>query len=351
VSTKKEYENGLSQSVIDKLEVGNSFIRDNNYEAALAYYEGLLNDMEIPRETILTQLGIINFNSGDVVKAETLFLQALGENNLYSEANFNLGVLFQQIGENQKALSCYKEALMVIGDDAEIYERMGDCCLSLNNKTDALSFFDAALRMRPSSINAAANLAQINLDNGKTDKALNVLQIGLVNNPDVTEFSIAMGTIYKQLKEFERALAHFRKVVLIDDKNFEGYKQLGECCFELGLYKQALPFYASAYKLVPAVEVLLQMGKIYEKQNQKPKAVQMYEKWLETEKLQIVGQNEEAQEQFDRINKYLAKYYLSIGDMQKEAEFSDNLLLISSNKQDESYAVEMDGGFTSLQLD
>ena len=114
----------------------------------------------------------------------------------------------------------------------------------------------------------------------------------------------------------------------------------------MGLFKQALPFYASAYKIVPAVEVLLKMGNIYEKQNQKVQAVQMYEKWLETEKLQVAGMDENARKQFERINKYLIKYYLSIGDMQKETEFTANLTLLPNYQHDESLVVEKDGGFT-----
>ena len=192
-------------------------------------------------------------------------------------------------------------------------------------------------------------MIQIYLEKEEVDKALSVLQIGIVSHPNLPEFFIAVGTIYKQKGELERALANFRKVVVLDDSNFEGYFQLGEICFELGLLKQAFPFYAKSHRLNPLPYLLHQMGRIYEKQNKRLPASQMYEKWIESERDVITSKQGNEQKEYERVNKYLIKYYSSAGDVLKGIEATKNLHILKNIDEQELAVTENE--LTSLQLD
>jgi tetratricopeptide (TPR) repeat protein len=341
--------NNFSENTQHVLETGNKLIKEKKYSEALLIFEKGLEQVNVPQDVLLSQIGIIHFNQGKVEKAEHFFKKALFQDSSFVEANFNLGVLYQHIGEYGKALPYYKRAIQSSGHDADIYERMADCCYSLNNKTDAIAFFDAAFKLKPDSINTASKLSEIYLDTGDLKSALNVLQIAMVSHPDVPEFFIAAGSIYKQMGELERALAHFRKVVVLDGSSALGFYQLGEICFELGMLKQAFPFYAKSYKLHPLPCLLQQMGRIYEKQNKQLPAIQMYEKWIESEKEVISSKEEKSKIEFNRIINYLVKYYSSSGNKLNEFKVSKYLNIQKPAQEKNTALKEIE--LTSLQLD
>ena len=341
--------NDNPKSVRQILAHGNRLIEEKKYSEALLLFEQNLEKPEIPQDLMLSQIGIVLFSQGKVEDAETFFLKALQQDSSLIEANFNLGVLYQHAGSFEKALPYFKQAIIEGGNDAEIFERMADCCYALQNKTDAESFYDAALKMRPNSVNAAVKLAEIYLEKKQIEKALSVLQIGIVSHPDVPEFYVAVGNIYKQMGELERALAHFRKVVLLDETSFEGFYQLGEICRELGMLKQAFPFYAKAYKLYPLPCLLHQMGKIYEKQNNRLAASQMYDKWIENEKENINSKDEQDKQEYERVINWLAKYYSSSGDLLSGIKMKTYLNILKKSQENSIDLKKRE--LTSLQLD
>ena len=91
------------------------------------------------------------------------------------------------------------------------------------------------------------------------------------------------------------------------------------------------------------------MGRIYEKQNKRLPATQMYEKWIESEKDVITSKQEKEQKEYERVNKYLVKYYSSAGDVLKGIEATKNLNILKNKYEQETLVIENE--LTSLQLE
>ena len=271
--------------VSDKIELVGSLILENRLDEAHKILSELIDDDSSYADQIYCQLGIINIRQGNYNEAEQNLLKAVHLNPELTDAFYNLGWLYETQGKYQNALSFYKETILQSGDDGEIFERMGLCCLAINNKKDAEVFFDEALRFSPDSVLSAAHLADIYFRRGETDKAQEVLKYSLVSNPNIPELHITLGTIQKELGDYEHAMAHFHKAVTFDENNSVAFNSLGECCIALGLEKQAEPFFAKAAKLDDMnFSAVYNLGKLYYEKKKYENAVVILNHWLERHK-------------------------------------------------------------------
>jgi tetratricopeptide (TPR) repeat protein len=274
--------NGTSGFQVNpELEKVNALIEANKLEKALDALQRMLARGKTENGMAQCQLGIVYTRKGDLVKAEKAFLSAVAENADLPEAFFNLGCLYQQKEDYGNALVCYKETLNLLGDDAEVFELMGDCCIAMDNPTDARAFYDAAIKMNPISLNAAANLATIYFSQGQKSEAKEILRLALVSHPKVPEIHMTLGQLHKEDSEYENAIAHFRKVALYDEDNAEAFFELGECCEAIGLSKQAEPFFAKAIKLDSEnLDYIFSLGLLYYNRKRYNDAATMFQQWF-----------------------------------------------------------------------
>lgn len=197
-----------------------------------------------------------------------------------AEAYSDLAYRFQQRKNYRAALSLYKAALEQCETDSSIYERMGDCHLSMGNEQEAQSCYQAEVRLRPDSLHGAARLAEIHLSKGELNDAQEILKLTLLANPNVPEIHIALGAIHKCLGSYERAIAHFRQATLVDRNDAKSYNELGECFLAIGLFKQAEPYLTKAMKMDGSnLSVMQNLGMLYYQAGKFEQAANVLQKW------------------------------------------------------------------------
>ncbi len=104
-------------------------------------------------------LGVIYYETGDREKALSFYKKAVeleGNNRdfLKNLADFYLA----EEGRIEDALRLYIKALEVDNEDVEIYLILGNICAQMNNLDDARFFYDRALEIEPWNLNAMDNL-------------------------------------------------------------------------------------------------------------------------------------------------------------------------------------------------
>ena len=318
--------------IIEKLD---DFLKKGQPDKAKEWLQTAIMENPGDKAFLLCQLGVVLVMLQDLNGAEESFLQVIELDDEIPESYYNLGLLYQNQKNYEKALTFYKSVIEINPNDTETYEMMGECCQALSNNRDAIAFYDAALRLNPKSLNAAVNLAHLYLQEHNEQSAIDVLKIALVTFPQQQELHFALADIYKSQNELEHAIGHFRKVVALDPENSRAFYELGYCCLELGLVNQSIPLLAQAYKLDQHhSEALYYLGKAYETKKNKESAISFYEKWVEMEKSQINLYGQDKQSKFNVVCQYIADYYRSVHKDQAAKFYTD--LIVAEKSHPES---------------
>jgi spermidine synthase/Tfp pilus assembly protein PilF len=119
--------------------VGNIFIGDNPYV-----------DAYINRGSAYAKLGqyqraIEDFNEAIRLKPD------------YADAYFNRGVVYYSIGQYQRAIEDYNEAIRIKPDDTDDYNSRGAAYANLEQYQRAIDDFNKAIRLKPDYVDAYAN--------------------------------------------------------------------------------------------------------------------------------------------------------------------------------------------------
>ncbi|MBF2016433.1 MAG: CHAT domain-containing protein [Rivularia sp. T60_A2020_040] len=209
------------------------------HEAALVLWQKLGN--KTGQVVTLLNIGRIYDDVGEKQKALQFYNQALpvlrAVRNRGGEATAlnNIGLVYDDLGEKQKALEFYEQALPLsraLGDrrrEATTLNNIGSVYSDLGEKQKALEFYEQALPLRREVADKGGEAATLN-------------NIGRI-------YSEHLGEKQKALQEFKQALDLYRAV---GDKGGEAltlnnigsvYDDLGEKQKALQSYNQALPLY------------------------------------------------------------------------------------------------------------
>jgi len=165
----------------------------------------LLTAPDRPREVISSDyyfnLGVLYDEQGEYEKAEQLYLEALRINPNYVEAHYNLGVLYHQ-GRPEEAEKHYLEALRINPNDVEAHYNLG-VLYHQGRPEEAEKHYLEALRINPNYAKAHYNLGVLYYNQEKIPEAITYFEMfvrileegGLTGEPRFIDF-------YRYAKEF-----------------------------------------------------------------------------------------------------------------------------------------------------
>jgi type IV pilus assembly protein PilF len=154
-----------------------------------------------------TQLGTEYLNRGQYEVALDKLKKAVREDKTYAPAHTVLGVLYEQIGEEQLAGEHYREALKLTPDDGEVNNNYGTFLCRTGQGEDAWPLFEKALEdpfYRTPAV-AMANAGQCAVGLDELDKAESYLRRSLGYNPEFPDALLSMAGIADQKQEYLQA--------------------------------------------------------------------------------------------------------------------------------------------------
>jgi Tfp pilus assembly protein PilF len=177
-----------------------------------------------------------------------------------AQIHHDLGVQALQAGDVQAAYKEFNAALELDPGFAEAHNAIGLLLhVSFNRHSDAIAHFKRALEIRPAFSEAKANLANVYLDEGRYQEAIQlyreVLNDMLYPTPYIAQGNLGWA-LYKS-GDPKRAVGEIEAAVTTNPKFCLGYKNLGiiheergnmdEACRQFGRYRQACIDTADAY--------------------------------------------------------------------------------------------------------
>jgi len=165
--------------------------------------------------------------------------------------------LIAERGDPQWAISELKkvEALM----PAKYYVKffLGSCYLSINDFSKALTYLEEALSLGPKAEDIASIYSYMGIclkDLGQYREAITVLEKGEAHDDERTDIHNLMGFCHFKLKEHERAIECFQKVLRLDPGSAIDYANIASNYRDMGDKEKAVRYYQVALELDPTIE-------------------------------------------------------------------------------------------------
>lgn len=233
----------------------------------------------------LARLGSLHLSTEKIDEAIAVFQGILDEDAEHIDANYGIGLAYQEAGDPEQAERHLQRTIELDPDNKKAYRSLGFLYLSIQKTEESIAVFLKIL--------------------GKD-----------VNDTDA---HYALGLAYQEISDFVKAERHLREVIRIDPGNQDAHNALGYLFAELGsnleeaveLVKKALQkspqnaayldslgwvYYKqgrldealtelqkAAHYMPDNVEIQDHLGDVYLKKGQKQKAILMWEKAIQLE--------------------------------------------------------------------
>jgi len=208
---------------------------------------------------VKTDMGTKCKLAGATEQAVRLYLEALHLNPAYHPAYFNLGVVESERGDFVRALEYYQMAVARNPNYAEALLNIGVIQKNQGKLELAIEYYSRALRSNANFAIAASNLAIALTDmgtrlknEGKLDEGVASYKQALVHNSKYPAAWYNLGVAYAEKCRFDDAKVAYELAVLFDPSCAEAHNNLGVLYKDRGNLDMAVHHYSLALQANPA---------------------------------------------------------------------------------------------------
>src|SRR5438874_5398378 len=142
-------------------------------------------------------------------------------------AHNNLGFLYLQRGELDKAISHFETALKIRSSNSQTRYNLGTALVHVNlanalardgRPEEAIVHYEEAVRLRPDYGNTYYNFGSVLFQHGRIDDAIAQWQKALAIQPNDAGAHTSLGNAFLQKGWPEKAIVHYQKAVQIDPR-------------------------------------------------------------------------------------------------------------------------------------
>ncbi len=230
-------------------------------------------------------------NNNKIAESITLWKEIIviskyeGDNESLSFGYFNLGYLYNKLGEDKNiklSIKAYQKAIEIKPDKHEAYYNMGNAYGELGEYQKAINAYQKAIEIKLDMHEAYNNMGNAYNELKEYQKAINACQKAIEIKPDNHEAYYNMGNAYNKLKEYQKAINAYQKTIEIKPDKHEAYYNMGNAYGKLGEYQKAINAYKKAIEIKPDMhEAYYNMGNAYGKLGEYQKEINAYQKAIE----------------------------------------------------------------------
>ena len=225
------------------------------------------------------ELAVQNHQKNNIKDAQNYYLKVLELDPNYVDAHNNLGVIFQGLGENQKAKKCFEKAIEINPNFADAYNNLGVIFQGLGENQKAKSCFEKAIELNPTYAEAYYNIGIIFKGLGEIEKVKECYEKAIELNPNYTDAHYNLGNIFQEVGDLQKAKECFEKAIKINPNVAMIYNNLGIILKELGEYQKAKSCFEKAIEINPNfADAHTNLGLTYNDLNNYQKAKECFEK-------------------------------------------------------------------------
>lgn len=211
-------------SIKEMLKAGKQHFEHKRYDEAEHYLRKVVDDN--PRYAdVFNMLGVISHVEGKFASAIDCFEKALKINPRYTEAILNLAVLYNDLGQYDKAKALYTRLKgrkgqttftiepVLRGKLSNLHADIGDIYRSIGLFSLAIEEYKKALTLNPTYVDIRTKLGQALRENGRSNDSLLQLQEVLKKKPKYSPALIQLGVTFYTMDKVSDAKKAWKKAL------------------------------------------------------------------------------------------------------------------------------------------
>jgi len=212
---------------------------------------------------------------------ETLWSDVLTKNPNSWSAHSDLGVIFSQKGQVDKAIDQFQKALEINPTDAPAHYHLGNALLKNGRLNEAIAQFQTAVEIDPNYVGAYCNFGNALFQNRQFHKAIERYEKALQINPNYAEAHSNLGAAFFQIGELDDAVAEYQKALAINPDYAEPHSNLGNALSHKGRLDEAAAQYQKALAIKPDYpEAYYNLGIVLFQKGQLDQAITQFQEAL-----------------------------------------------------------------------
>ena len=265
-------------------------------------------------------LALQNHKKNNLQIAKKLYKETLKSSPYYEGVHSNLGILYNQLGEHQKAMNCYEKAIKIQPNNSAAYNNLGNTLKELGEYQKAISSYEKAIQINTNYVDAYYNLGIILSELGEYQKAMSSYEKVIQINPNYANAYYNLGNTLKELGEYQKAMSSYEKVIQINPNHIDAHNNLGIIFNELGENQKAMSCYEKAIQINHNyIDAHNNLGIIFKELGEYQKAMSSYEKVI-----QINPNYANAYYNLGIIFKELGEYQKAMSSYEKAIQINHN---------------------------
>jgi tetratricopeptide (TPR) repeat protein len=261
-------------------ERASAFEHLKEWEKAAADYQHAAVFGSNPAENFFKAAEILdNLNKAD--EALDALNKSIAQNQKYYEAYILQSKLYYKSGRYNEALTAADNAVS-LKNTAYAFYLKGLAEYKLNDLNSAESDFEKAIIKDKFFPEAYLSLANVQLQDGKIQNAIENCSYVIMNDRSKPEAYIIRSEAYNKIKELDKAISDISKAISIDSLNSNYYLKRGEYYIEYSQFQNAINDFTVANKLNNNdLKAITERAMAYEKINDSKRAIDDYTHILE----------------------------------------------------------------------
>jgi len=208
-----------------------------------------------------------------LTKVENKF-QEKNANNHLTILHYKLGKILAERREWDEAIACYRKAIEVDPNFADVCQSLGDALVETGKKEEAIGVYQKAIEIEPSLWEVHHKLGSALQEVGQFDEAVGAYQKSIELKSDFCWSFNNLGDVLVKLEKWEEAAAAYRQAVELNPDFAWGHYKLGDVLVELEDWEGAIAAYRQGVAMNPqAPWSLYQLGQLLRQQGKFEEAV------------------------------------------------------------------------------
>jgi serine/threonine protein kinase/Flp pilus assembly protein TadD len=167
----------------------------------------------------------------------------------YAKAYANRGATYYALGQNNLALSDFKEAARLAPRASFLY-KLGYVNFALQDFGEARSNFQRALQSNPQCYSAYLGLGDVYFS--EEDWSNSVINYNRANQISPTHYAFSrLGNAYINLKEFQKSVESYKQAIILDPNDYRSQSGMGISYANVKDFNQAIKSFTRAIEHAP----------------------------------------------------------------------------------------------------
>ncbi|GEM_PF-2049250 len=205
----------LEQFKRASLELAERYTQEHSYDAAQSVLLKVL-ELKSDQPDVLTRLGELALAQDRSTEAEVYFAKALSLDKTRDTARFRYAVLLQNRGQTQEAIEQFEILLSRAPEPAvasQAHNELGVLYFQQGDQEKAFDHFQQAVELVPQYVTAQKNLAEVCLQRGQMERAVQVYKKILDLSPNDAETLFILGNVCLETGRHQDARFFYERVL------------------------------------------------------------------------------------------------------------------------------------------